>query len=341
MEWRCGRATIDDVLAFRPRTRTATSPADAAVDGWRAEAAAYAVAVREEAMVLEPGRWGLVTDLGELAARLPPSLRRGVTARDDGAALRITTGLHPTVGAAMSELGALRGRLTAALGRDGLRIAAAGAHPEHDVTFGLEVAVAIPDGHRAATAHDRMRAHLPLLLARSANAPFLDGGETGLATARGASLEDPSQDLQLDPDRGALTVAILDAQTQLRDVAALTALVQCLTRLEATRRTHRHDRRVRLETVVTGRARAARHGMAAHLDDDRPAREVVAGVLAECTPHARTMQCLQQLEGIHHLAAAPGDTRQRASARLRPGEPSGGRRLRTLTAALSAAYSAT
>lgn len=328
------------MLAFRPRTRTVT-PADAAVDGWRAEAAAYAVAIREEAMVLEPARWDLVEDVRPLAERLPPSLRRGVRARDDSAALVISTGFHQTVGGAISELGSLRGRLTAALGRDGLRVAAAGAHPEHDVTFGLQVAVAIPDGHRAATAHDRMRAHLPLLLALSANAPFLDGGETGLATARGARLEDPSQDLQLDPDRGALTVAILDAQTQLRDVAALTALVQCLTRLEATRRTHRHDRRVRLETVVTGRDRAARLGMDAHLDHDRPARDVAAQALAECAPHARTMQCLQQLDAIRQLAAAPGDARQRGSARLRPGERSGGRRLRALTAALSAAYSAT
>ncbi|WP_272475841.1 hypothetical protein [Baekduia alba] len=38
------------------------------------------------------------------------------------------------------------------------------------------------------------------------------------------------------------------------------------------------------------------------------------------------------------LAARPGDVQQRARARLRPGEPAGGRRLRTLTSELSAAY---
>jgi carboxylate-amine ligase len=306
------------VLAFRPRTRTRARTATAV--------APYAVAVREEVMVVEPTRWSLIDDIA--AIPLPPSLRRSVAVREDGAALVVRTGTHPTVAAAIAELAALRGRLTAAAGREGLRVAAAGAHPERDATFGMQVVIAIPDPTRA----DRMRAHLPLLLALSANAPFLDGGETGLASARGAQLEDPSQDLRLDPERGTLTTAILDAQTGLRDVAALTALVQCLTRLEATRRTHRHDPRVRLEAVVAGRDRAARHGMSAY-------RETALRALTECTPHARSMQCLQQLEGIRHLAATPGDARQRASARLRPGEPSGGRRLRALTAALSAAYS--
>jgi carboxylate-amine ligase len=306
------------VLAFRPRTQSQTRTAAAT------GVAPYALAVREEVMVVEPTRWGLIEDLDALP--IPPSLRRCVTVRPDGAALIVRTGFQPTAGAALTELATLRGRVTATLGREGLRAAAAGAHPAHHVTFGLQVDVAIADPHRAELAHERLRAHLPLLLALAANAPFRDGAETGLATVR---TQDPEQDLQLAADR--LTIAVCDAQTRLRDVGALGALVQVLTRMEATRRRpHRHEPAPPLD-----RDRAARSGIA-----DAAAQERLAHLLAECAPHANALRCHQQLDGARALAADPGARRQRAHARMRPGEPNGGRRLRALTAALSAAYSA-
>jgi glutamate---cysteine ligase / carboxylate-amine ligase len=328
------------MLAFRPRTRLAPAPEEAQ---WRASAQAWAVGLREQAMVVEPLRWELVDDVTAIVATLPPSLRRVVSASANGAALELHTGLHATVPAAVAELGALRGRLTAALGRCDLRAAAAGAHPGGAPTFGLHVAVAVPDFGRATLAHDRMRGHLPLLLALSANSPFLAGCETGLASARGDALEDPSADAQLRTDHGCLEVGVLDAQTRLRDAGALAALIQCLTRLEATRKPGRDVARVRLETVVAGRSRAAARGMAATLQDprdgmDRPARDLVAALIDQCTEHAVALNCLPDLERVRLLAARPGDVQQRARARLRPGEPAGGRRLRMLTSELSAAY---
>jgi glutamate---cysteine ligase / carboxylate-amine ligase len=286
--------------------------------------APYAVAVCEEVMVVEPTRWGLIDDLGALV--LPPSLRRCVTTRADGAALVVRTGFQPTADAAVAELAALRGRVTAAVGRDGLRVAAAGAHPEHHVTFGLQVDVAIADAHRAELAHERLRAHLPLLLALAANAPFRDGAETGRATVRA---QDPEQDLHLASDR--LTVTVCDAQTRVADAGALAALVQSLTRMEATRRRpHRHE----AAAPAIDRDRAARAGL------DPQARDHLARLLAECAPHANALRAQRRLEATRELAAHSGAQRQRVSARLRPGERSGGRRLRALTAALSAAYSA-
>jgi hypothetical protein len=107
--------------------------------------------------------------------------------------------------------------------------------------------------------------------------------------------------------------------------------------MEALRAHHRHDRRTQLETVVAGRARAAAHGMRAQLPGG-PARDLAVALVDACVPHAVKLQCLAELERVRLLAARPGDVQQRARARLRPGEPAGGRRLRALTSELSAAY---
>jgi carboxylate-amine ligase len=328
------------MLAFRPRTRLPPAPDE---HGWVAPAQAWAISLTEQAMVVDPLRWSLVGYVGNLAQQLPPSLRRTVTATPDGTALELRTGRHATVAGAIAELGALRGRLTAALGRDGLRVAAAGSHPEHAPTFALHVGVAVPDAVRAALAHDRLRGHLPLLLALSANSPFLQGRETGLASARGEALEDPTADVEIRADRGLLELRVMDAQTRLCDAGALAALVQSLVRLEATRPVRRSEDRTRLDSVVSGRSRAAAHGMRAQLHDpqraaDRPARELAAELIDACAEHAVVLRCAAELERVRLLAARPGDVQQRARARLRPGEIAGGRRLRVLTGELSAAY---
>jgi carboxylate-amine ligase len=298
------------------------------------------VALTEQAMVLDPMRWELVEDVVPLIAALPPGLTRTVGATETGCALELRTGPHATAGEAVAALGSLRGRLTAALGRAGLRAAAAGSHPSADAgaTFALHVAVAVPDLGRATLAHDRLRNHLPVLLALSANSPFLRGRETGLSSARGDALQDPTADVALRVEHGMVEVRILDAQTRLCDVGALASLIQSLVRLEATRPVRRGDRRAKLEAVVTGRARAAAHGMRAHLDDDRPARELAMALVDACVPHAVKLGGLAELERVRLLAAHPGDVQQRARARLRPGEATGGRRLRALTGDLSAAY---
>jgi carboxylate-amine ligase len=328
------------MLAFRPRTRMPPAPE---ADGWATPRQAWAVSLVEQAMVLDPLRWGLVDDVTPLVDALPPSLRRAVVATADGTALEVRTGGHATVSSAIGELRSLRGRLTAAVGRAGLRLAVAGSHPGHAPTFALHVGVTIPDAGQAALAHDRLRGHLPLLLALSANSPFLQARETGLASARGGALQDPTDDVTLHADRGLLALHILDAQTRLCDAAALAALVQSLVRLEGTRPARRSDRRAKLETVVTGRTQAAALGMRATLHDtqraaDRPARELATELVDACVDHAAALGCLAELERVRLLAARPGDVQQRARARLRPGEPAGGRRLRVLTGELSAAY---
>jgi len=325
------------MLAFRPRTRLAPPPQER---GWAPPDTPWAVSISEGTMVLDPQRWELVDDVAPLLATLPPSLTRSVTATPDGTALELRTGPQATVADAIAELGALRGRLTAALGRaGGLRAATAGSHPfaSQANTYALHVAVAIPDFGRATLAHDRLRNHLAVLLALSANSPFLAGRETGFCSARGEALDDPSADVGLVPERGVVEVRVLDAQTRLCDVAALTALVQCLAHLEANRSAKRTDRRAQLADVVAGRAHAARDGMRAQLPDGA-ARDLATKLVDAAVPHAVKLGCLAELERVRLLAARPGDVQQRARARLRPGETSGGRRLRALTQDLSAAY---
>ena len=51
-------------------------------------------------------------------------------------------------------------------------------------TFALHVHVAVPEPEAAIDALRGLRAHLPLLLALSANSPFWQGRDTGLASAR-------------------------------------------------------------------------------------------------------------------------------------------------------------
>jgi carboxylate-amine ligase len=336
------------VLAFRPRTTLPRLPDDTA---WTAPAQAWAVAIEEQVMVLDPARWALVTDLDDLVAALPRGLAGAVRVVSEDGLVELRTSEHVAIAGAMAELGSLRGRLTAALGRVGLRAAVAGSHPTADwrerggaePTFALHVHVAVPDGDRAALAHDRLRGHLPLLLALSANSPFLRGGETGMASARGEALADPDAGLALHPERGTLMLGVMDAQTRLADTGALAALAQCLVRLEATRRTRRGERHAPLEALADARGRAAAHGMRADLHDprraaDRPARELARELIDACSEHAVALDCVRELDRVRGLVARPGEAYQRSQARLRPGESSGGRRLRRLTGELSAAF---
>ncbi len=127
-----------------------------------------------------------------------------------------------------------------------------------------------PTSAPAVRALDGLREQLPLLLALSANSPFWQGRDSGLASARipvfqafprtgtprsFGTYEDYVEavdvlircdaipeptflwwDARLQPRLGTIEVRIMDAQTRVRDTAALAALVQCLVRREALER---------------------------------------------------------------------------------------------------------
>src|ERR1700732_3013329 len=168
-------------------------------------------------------------------------------------------------------------------------------------TFALHVHVAVPDPESALRAINRLRSHLPLLLALSANSPFWQGRETGLSSARPPLFQafprvgipraflnyedyvstidlllrceafpEPTflwWDVRLQPRFGTIEVRIMDAQTTVDDSAALAALVQCLVRLEATEGAA-VDRVAELpEVLAENRFLAARDGGEASLID--------------------------------------------------------------------------
>ena len=131
-------------------------------------------------------------------------------------------------------------------------------------TFALHVHVAVPDPELAVRAFNGIRAHIPVLLALAANSPFTRGRDSGLASARTpvfqafprtgiprgfdtyaeyveaidvlircGAIPEPTfiwWDVRLQPKLGTLEVRVMDAQTRIRDTAALVALVQCLVR---------------------------------------------------------------------------------------------------------------
>nr|MBA2517986.1 YbdK family carboxylate-amine ligase [Solirubrobacterales bacterium] len=262
---------------------------------WRpaADGPPWTVGVEEEVMLLDPHTWALTPRIDDVLPALAPELVGHVTAETHGSALELATGIHATASSAAAELGVLRARLTADLAALGLVAGVAGTHPtavwsdtvvssgaryqdiygsmrelaRREPTFALHVHVAVPEPEMAVRALTRLRAHLPVLLAISANSPFWQGRDTGLASARTPLFQafprvgiprafrdyadyteaidillrceafpEPTflwWDVRLQPRFGTIEVRVMDAQIRTADTAALVAFVQCLVRLEA------------------------------------------------------------------------------------------------------------
>src|SRR3954453_16390172 len=237
-------------------------------------------------------------------------------------------------------------------------------------TFALHVHVGVPDPDRAIRLLNQMRAHVPLLLALSANSPFWQGRSTGLASTRtsvfGAfprtglprrfhSYEDwvstvdgllrcgafPEPtflwwDIRPQPTLGTVEVRIMDAQTDPGATAALVALVQSLGPL-ALAAGHAPEGLVGAEELLAeNRFPAARDGIEADLLDPvaelrRPARAQLRAVLDAARPHADELGCRAELERVAGV--------EREAPLPRPLEPAERRgRLPGLMAELTAAF---
>jgi carboxylate-amine ligase len=341
--------------------------------------APWTVGVEEEVMLLDPATGAPASRVEDVLAALPPEIAEHAAAETHGSALELATGPHARVEDAASELASLRAGLTATLEPMGLSAAVAGTHPlarwdetevspgaryqylhdslrelaRREPTFGLHIHVAVPEAEQATRALNRMSAHLPLLLALSANSPFWGGRDSGMASIRTplfqafprvgiprwfhsyaqyveaidvlvrcGAIPEPSfvwWDARLQPRLGTLEIRVMDAQTRVRDTGALTALVQCLVRLEATEGFSDGAWREAPEALAENRFIAARDGMAAHFVDparDRmvPALGRLAMVIDACWPHAVALGCERELGTVASLAGDWGAARQRAIA---------------------------
>jgi carboxylate-amine ligase len=355
------------------------------VTAWSAWAAgapapsAYTLGVEEEVMLLRPEDWSLAQAFEDVLPSLSKDLAGHATGETHRAALELRTGVHRTAAHAAAELRALRGRLARDLTAMDLAAACSGLHPfgvwqetrvrgfgryaevhrsmrelaHREPTYALHVHVGMLDGEQAIVALNRMRAHLPLLLALSANSPFWQGRDSGLASARTSvfqafprtgmprafagyadyvravdalirsqAIPDPTflwWDARPQPFLGTVEVRIMDVATEVEHTAALVALVQCLVRLELEQGWASDALIGAPEALAENRFLAARDGVHAALIEPehgtrRPVGELTDAAVAQCRAHAQDLGCTNELEAVTELARHGAADRQREIA---------------------------
>jgi carboxylate-amine ligase len=372
-------------------TPTQSPPVDAWFE-W-ADCSSYTVGAEEEMMLISPPGWALAQTNESVLPALPAPLNEHVQGETHGSALEIGSQPHDHVSDVEDDLCRLRKELTEVLEPMGLRAACAGTHPFavwHDTvisggeryeriygsmrelarrepTFALHVHVGVPNPEDAIKLLNRMRAHLPLLLAISVNSPFWQGRDTGLASARTPlfqafprvgiprvfndytdyveavdllvrtqAIPEPSHlwwDVRPQPRFGTIEVRIMDAQANVHDSAAIAALVQSIARLEIEVGYVSPKTIWAAEVLDENRFIAARDGMEGDLIDVDtesrvPAREVLDRMLEACMPHAEALGCERYLERVDEIARHTGAERQKELAE-------GGNRLPGLVEALA------
>jgi carboxylate-amine ligase len=342
----------------------------------------YTVGIEEEVMLLDELTWALAHRIDSVLPRLPHTARpESFTAETHGSALEIQTGVHSQIGDAIGELATLRGELVATLGQLGMRAASAGTHPfavwqeivisagdryqfvygsmrelaRREPTFGLHVHVGVPDAEAAIHAANRLRVHIPLLLALSVNSPFWQGRDTGLASARTPlfqafprvgiprafteyadyveavdvlircdAVPEPTflwWDVRPQPRFGTVEVRIMDAQSTLGDTSAIAALVQSIVRLEIEEGDHMTGSTIPQEVLTENRFLAARDGMSAELIEPDlgervSARALLSELVLSCQRHAEELGCAEELGRVADLAEQTGARRQLERARV-------------------------
>ena len=341
----------------------------------------YTVGIEEEVMLVD-GYDGLLVNCGEQVLRgLPPALGSHASAETHEATVELASAPHGTPEGAARDAAALRQGLARELAGHNLRAASAGTHPlahwtgtkisrgaryrivyesmrelaRREPTFGLHVHVGVADPDNAIGLQNRLRAHVPLLLALSVNSPFWQGRDTGLASARTPIFQAfprvgvprafnsypeyveavdqllrcdafPAPtflwwDVRLQPGLGTVELRVMDAQTTVADTLALVALVQTIAHLEL-EEGYQSTRLIHADEVIQeNRFLAARDGMSAKFIDpvaDRrvPARESLDHLLRTARSHAAELGCEDALEHVAEMARETGASRQRRIAKI-------------------------
>jgi carboxylate-amine ligase len=178
-----------------------------------AQAVDFTVGVEEEFSILDPETLALKPRFEELraaAAAEDSLLHDGITGELISSEIEIISGTGTDLQDALARQRERRRRLFALADRHGAALGATGTHPWADYreqpiiatdhyrrveqelryvawrnnTFSLHVHVGVRNADRAVKVCDRLRPVLPLLLAISANSPYLDGRDSGLHSAR-------------------------------------------------------------------------------------------------------------------------------------------------------------
>lgn len=183
---------------------TAQATFDAATD--------FTVGLEEEFALLDPVSRELVPRFEQLrdAAAIDPRLAESISGELIASEIEIRSGRGQDLAAAQASQQDLRRRLFTLAADQELELGSTGTHPFSDYrrqpiiqtehyrrveeglkyvawrnnTFSLHIHVGVRGADRAVLVCDRLRPVLPSLLAVSANSPFLDGVDSGLASAR-------------------------------------------------------------------------------------------------------------------------------------------------------------
>jgi len=172
----------------------------------------FTIGLEEEFALLDSKSLGLVARFEDLsaAASADPILADSIAGELISSEIEIRSGRCADLAAAFAAQRERRRRLFAVAAEHGVALGATGTHPWSDYreqkiidtehyrrveeglkwvawrnnTFSMHVHVGVRGADRAVLVCDRLRAVLPLLLAISANSPFLDGRDSGLHSAR-------------------------------------------------------------------------------------------------------------------------------------------------------------
>jgi carboxylate-amine ligase len=171
------------------------------------------VGLEEEFAILDPHTLDLVPRFDELrdaAEREDPALRAQITGELISSEIEIISGRGEDLADAIARQRDGRRRLFALAASRGVALGSTATHPwadyreQHNIdtehyrrvvdglgyvarrnnTFSLHVHVGVRGAERAVRTCDRLRPVLPVLLAVSANSPFVDGRDAGLHSAR-------------------------------------------------------------------------------------------------------------------------------------------------------------
>ncbi len=170
------------------------------------------VGLEEEFALLDPATLALAPHFEELsgAAAADPVLSASIAGELISSEIEIRSGRGADLAAARTAQAERRRRLFALAAERNIALGATGTHPFSDYreqhiiqtehyrrveeglkyvawrnnTFSMHVHVGIQGAERAVLVCDRLRPVLPVLLAISANSPFLDGRDSGLHSAR-------------------------------------------------------------------------------------------------------------------------------------------------------------
>ncbi|MGZ4309665.1 MAG: carboxylate-amine ligase, partial [Gaiellaceae bacterium] len=175
------------------------------------QSAPWSLGVEEELMILDSETLALTPDIEHLVAWAEERALPGVLKMELLASMvELASGVCESANEALAALTELRAGAAEAAGLDGLAIAAAGTHAfslptaqqiapdpryrefveyagvsaRRQAVCGLHVHVGMPSAEATMTALEGVLPWLPVVLAISANSPFLAGEETGLMSSR-------------------------------------------------------------------------------------------------------------------------------------------------------------